>query len=106
VAPDAFCWKICFCCVKNIPAPRPPISTKIPSIVAIIFPVPNFFFGDEVISEKLGAGGVVEPELLVVVVELTFSLFKLWNSGGSGSRSTCEEKCIVGFSNGCFTGLF
>jgi len=60
VAPDAFCWKICFCCVKNIPAPTPPTSTKIPSIDAIIFPVLNFFFG-EMVVEMFCMGGGIDP---------------------------------------------
>lgn len=66
--PEAFCWNSCFCPTVYVATATPPTSRNIPRMVAIIFPVPNFFFGADAIFEKSGDGGAAEPESSVDVV--------------------------------------
>lgn len=61
----AFWLKSCCCWVSTNPAPTPPTRSRIPKIVAIILPPPNFFFGDpEITGGKLGGAvsvGAADP---------------------------------------------
>lgn len=54
----AFCSKICFCPVRITPALTAPTKRKIPRMVAITLPPPNFFLGKDAIIVGTGGSGV------------------------------------------------
>jgi hypothetical protein len=89
----ALCWSNCCCCVKIIPAPTPPTKRKSPSIVAIILPPANFFFGFGITEEI--SGGAAEPlpkgGVLFSAGAGFSSVLRFWKAGGSGGKSDWGE---------------
>jgi len=95
---SAFSRTSCLCWVRIIPAPTPPTRRRIPKIVAIILPPPNFFLGVTVageMTETFSFAGPADPGVLGDVAT-DGSLLIFWNSGGRGGRSATVGIADVG----------